>query len=107
MLSFSMLFLNELVKLPALLTRLTSKHNGNFYCLNCPHSFRTKNKTESHKRVCENKDFCNIIMSSEHTKILEFNRYKKSDKAPFIIYAGLECLIEKINGCKNNPENSF
>ena len=25
---------------------------------------------------------------------------------PFIIYADLECLIEKIDGCKNNPENS-
>ena len=46
-------------------------------------------------------------MPSEDTKILEFNQYQKSDKAPFIIYADLECLIEKINGCKNNPENPF
>ena len=38
--------------------------------------------------------------------MLEFNQYKKSDKAPFIIYADLECIIEKIDGCKNNPENS-
>ena len=45
-------------------------------------------------------------MLSEDTKILEFNQYQKSDKAPFIIYANLECLIEKIDGCKNNPENS-
>ena len=37
---------------------------------------------------------------------LEFNKYQKPDKAPFIIYADLECIIEKINGCKNNPENS-
>ena len=46
-------------------------------------------------------------MPSEDTKILEFNQYQKSDKAPFIIYADLECLIEKIDGCKNNPENSY
>ena len=26
---------------------------------------------------------------------------------PFIIYPDLECLIEKIDGCKKNPENSF
>ena len=45
-------------------------------------------------------------MPFEDTKILEFNQYQKSDKAPFIIYAGLECIIEKIDGCKNNPENS-
>ena len=45
-------------------------------------------------------------MPSKDTKILEFNQYQKSDKAPFIIYADLECIIEKIDGCKNNPENS-
>ena len=42
-------------------------------------------------------------MPSEDTKILEFNQYKKSEKALFIIYADLECIIEKIDGCKNNP----
>ena len=45
-------------------------------------------------------------MPSEDTKILQFNQYQKSDKAPFIIYADLECLTEKTDGCKNNPENS-
>ena len=45
-------------------------------------------------------------MPSEDTNILEFSQYQKSDKAPFAIYADLECLIEKIDGCKNNPENS-
>ena len=45
-------------------------------------------------------------MPSEETKILEFNQYQKSVKAPFIIYADLECIIEKIDGCKINPENS-
>ena len=53
------------------------------------------------------KIFCIIIISSGDTKILESNQYQKSDKAPFIIYAVLECLTEKIDGCKNNPENSW
>ena len=44
-------------------------------------------------------------MSSKDTKILEFNKYQKSDKAPFIIYADLEYLREKIDGCKNNSQN--
>ena len=34
----------------------------------------------------KNKDFCNIVMPSEYTKILKFNQNQKSDKAPFIIY---------------------
>ena len=45
-------------------------------------------------------------MPSEDTKILEFNQYQKSAIAPFIIYADLDCIIEKIDGSKNNPENS-
>ena len=45
-------------------------------------------------------------MFSGDTYIIEFKQYQKFDKAPFIIYADLECLIEKIDGCKNNPENS-
>ena len=77
-----------------MLRAITSKNNGDFYCLNCLHSFRTKNKLESHKRVYENKDFCNVIMPSEDTKILEFNQYQKSDKAPTIIYADLECIMD-------------
>ena len=93
-------------KLSALLRGITSNNNGDLYCLNCLHSFRTENKLESHKRACENKDFCNVIVSSEGTKILEFNQNQKSDKAPFIIYADLECIIEKTDGYKNNPESS-
>ena len=45
-------------------------------------------------------------MPSEHTKISKFNQYSKSHKASFVIYTDLECLIENIDGCKNNPENS-
>ena len=46
-------------------------------------------------------------MISEDNKILEFNQYKKSDKAPFLIHADLECITEKIDEYKNDPEKSF
>ena len=35
-------------KLSALLRGITSKHISDFYCLHCLHSFRTKNRLESH-----------------------------------------------------------
>ena len=93
-------------KQSALLRGITSKAYSDFSCLKCLHSFATKSKCQSHKKVCENKDFCNIAMPSENNKILEFNQYQKTDKAQLIIYADLECLTEKIDGCKNNPKNS-
>ena len=89
--------------LSALLRGITSK-NMVTGCLNCFHSCTTKNNLNRIKKYVKNKDFCNVIMPSEDTKISEFNQYQKSDKAPFIIYAHLQCVIEKIDGCKINPE---
>ena len=58
-------------KLSALLRRITSEHHGDFYCLNCFHSFATESKFQSHKRACEIK-----ILVMYYTKILEFIQFK-------------------------------
>ena len=84
---------------------ITSKQHGDLYCLDCLHSFTQEKKCESYQNEFENKDFCNIIMPLKDTKILEFNQHQKSNKAPLIIYADLECLLETMDGCKNNPKN--
>ena len=44
--------------------------------------------------------------SEEDTKILKFDQYQESDKSTFVIHGYLECIIEKIDGYKNNLENS-
>ena len=58
--------------------------------------FEQENKT---------KGFCGIVTPSEKNNILEFNQYMKSDKMPYIINAHIESLIEKKDGCENNPKN--
>ena len=50
-------------KLSALVHGITLKRKGDFYCLNCLHTFRTKNKLKYHEKVCKNKDFCGIAMA--------------------------------------------
>ena len=62
-------------ELSALLREITSKQHGDFYGLNCLYSLKTKNKFESRKKVCENKDFCNIVMPSGDTKIIELRPF--------------------------------
>ena len=89
----------------ALLRGITSKRDGDFYCLNCLYSL-DKKKLELHKKVCENKEFRGILITSEDTKKLEFNQQRNSDMTPFIIYADLQYLIKKIDICKNNLEKS-
>ena len=45
-------------------------------------------------------------MSEEDNKILKYNHGEKSVKIPFIIYADLEFLLEKISTRHNNPKKS-
>ena len=92
--------------LSALLRGVTGNNNGDFYCLNCFRACTTENKLKAHKKVCENHDYCCIEMANEDNKILKYNQREKSIKAPFIIYADLECLLEKKNTCYDSPEKS-
>ena len=91
----------------ALLRGITSNHKDYFYCLNCFHSYSTKNKIKKHEKVCNDHDYCYVEMSAEHNKILKYNHGEKSRKAPFIIDADLECLLEKMHSCRNNSGKSY
>ena len=45
-------------------------------------------------------------MPNKDNKIIKYNQGEKSIKSPFIIYADLECLLEKKSTCYNNLEDS-
>ena len=81
-------------KLSALLRGVTSKHDGDFYCLNCIQSYTIKNKLEKHYKIWKNED----------NKILKQNHGEKSMKVLFVIYADLKCLLEKMNTPHNNQK---
>ena len=68
----------------ALFRGKTSKDNGDFYCLNCLHSYRAENKLKKHKNVFKNHDYCYIEMLKKES-ILKYNHGEKSMKVPFII----------------------
>ena len=74
---------------------IASNHVGNFYCLNCFHSFRIENKFKTHKNVCKNHDYCYVEMPKEHNKILKYKHGEKSTKVPLIVYAHMESLLKK------------
>ena len=91
--------------LSGLLRGITSSHAGDFYCLNCFCAYFTKNKLEAHKKICENHDYCHVEMPTKDN-IIKYNQGEKSIKLPFADYADLECLLEKISTCQNNPRKS-
>ena len=45
-------------------------------------------------------------MPTKDNNITKYNHGEKSMKVPFIIYADLECLLEKMSTCINNPNES-
>ena len=84
-----------------------SNHVRDFYCFNCFHSYTTKKRLKKYERICKDHDYCHVKMPDEDNKILKYNPGEKSLKVPFIIYADLECLLEKVDTCQNNPEKSY
>ena len=90
----------------ALFKVIASKHVGDFYCLNCFHSYSTENELKKHENVCKNHDYCYVKMPNEDNKILKYDYREKSLKVLFIIYADLGSLLEKMSTCHNYPKNS-
>ena len=70
-------------RLSGLLRGVTSNHND-FYCLTCFHAFRTKNKLEEHKIICENHEYCLVEMPNKDNNIIKYNQGEKSIKLPFM-----------------------
>ena len=60
-------------KIINVIKRSRGNKNGDFYCLNCFHTYRTENKLEKHKRICENHDYCHVEMPNEDNKIIKYN----------------------------------
>ena len=46
-------------------------------------------------------------MPNEENKILKCKYGENSLQVPAIIYADLECLLEKMHSCQNKPEKSY
>ena len=79
----------------ALFQKISSNHDGDFYCLNCFSSYTTKNKLKEHEEICNNHDSYLIDKPSWAEKTLKYNPGEKSLKALFTIYIDLECLLKK------------
>ena len=86
---------------------ITANHHGDLYCLNCLHSFWTDNALKRHEGLCDNNDYFHAEMPIYGNKTLKYNHREKSLKAPFTIYADLECLLIKQQSCQNNPKESY
>ena len=52
--------------------------------------------------MCKDHDHCYVEMSNKDNNILKYNHGQNIMKAPFIIYANMESLLEKTSTWHNN-----
>ena len=91
-----------------LFNKITSSNTTNqYYCLNCFHSFRTENKLKEDELVCENHEYCEIVMSDDKNKIIKYATGSKSLKMTHAIYVDIECQLEKHDTCTNTLNKSW
>ena len=67
--------------LSALLRGVTSNHVGDFYSLNCFHSYSTKEKLKNHEKLRNDHEYYYLEMPGEGNKILKYNHGEKSLKS--------------------------
>ena len=79
--------------------------DGDSYCLNCFHLYRTKEALEKHMKLCEDKDYCSTEMPKKGES-LKYHPGVKSMKAPYIIVADTESLLRKMDICASDPSKS-
>ena len=73
-------------RLSGLLRGATSNNNGDFYCLNCFCSYRLKNKLDLHKKVCENRDYCQVEMPNKDNNMIVNTIIKRTMERHLLLF---------------------
>ncbi|CAH0562755.1 unnamed protein product [Brassicogethes aeneus] len=82
-----------------------SKHNGcKFFCDRCLHYFISQEKLDKHTDECRKINETAIKMPEPGKNILKFKNFKNKEKAPFIVYADLESVLERTDN-PNKPQH--
>ena len=81
--------------------------HGTFSCLNCLHSYSTKNKFKKYKNLCGNYDYWYMEIPKKDNKLLKYNHGEKPIKSEFVIfYVDAERALNKTYTCHDNPKKS-
>ena len=72
--------------------------NHKHFCLRCLGHFLSKEVLARHKELCTRKDFMSVLhvlpTPGPKQAQIKFNQYKYCTKAPFVIYADFESILE-------------
>ncbi|XP_018404835.1 PREDICTED: uncharacterized protein LOC108781382 [Cyphomyrmex costatus] len=78
-------------------SQISKKKNKKYFCDRCLHYFSSSAKLELHSVDCGKLNDCAIRLPSEDDKWLEFKKHCRKERVPFVVYADLECALEKMD----------
>ncbi|XP_050452135.1 uncharacterized protein LOC126851837 [Cataglyphis hispanica] len=76
-------------------SQLSARGHKAHICDRCMHYFRTSDKLSAHSEDCERMNECAIVLPTEEDKSLNFSNYERKERVPFVVYADLECALER------------
>ncbi|XP_067216947.1 uncharacterized protein [Linepithema humile] len=79
-------------------SQLSKENCKKYICDRCLHYFRTIEKLSAHSVDCGKMNDCAVVLPSEDDKWLTFRNYNRKERLPFVVYADLECTLEKKDG---------
>ncbi|XP_026826563.1 uncharacterized protein LOC113562203 [Ooceraea biroi] len=71
--------------------------NGKNTFVICLHYFSSNEMLEAHSVDCNKMNKCTIVLPDEDNKWLNFTSYNRKERMPFVVYADLECILQKTN----------
>ncbi|XP_024887727.1 uncharacterized protein LOC112464775 [Temnothorax curvispinosus] len=76
-------------------SQLTAKRYAKHVCDRCLHYFYTRDKLAAHSVDCGRMNDCAVVLPNESDKWQSFDNYDRKERLPFVVYADLECLLER------------
>ncbi|XP_020298282.1 uncharacterized protein LOC109862613, partial [Pseudomyrmex gracilis] len=76
-------------------SQLSKTKQIKYICDRCLHYFRTSDKLAAHTVDCEQLNNSAVILPAEGKNRLKFENYNNKEQVPMVVYADLECVLEK------------
>ncbi|XP_043276007.1 uncharacterized protein [Venturia canescens] len=87
-------------------SQLNTDGHKKYICDRCLHYFSTIEKLQSHEVDCGVLNDCAVRLPGENDKWLEFTNANRKERLPFVVYADLECILEKTNADEREKNKS-
>ncbi|XP_043288824.1 uncharacterized protein [Venturia canescens] len=87
-------------------SQLNSDGHKKYICDRCLHYFPTIDKLQFHEVDCGVINDCAVRLPAENDKWLEFTNANRKERLPFVVYADLECILEKTSAEEREKNKS-